>query len=72
MNVIFNNVGREKKTWVARCEGEVTYDWMYRQVKKHGMVMSRDIDFTDSGKILAGMRPIGEYNIDHEEGTNHA
>ena len=72
MKVHFKDVGRDKKTWSAECpenEQDDPWDWMYRQIRARGSVMSRDIDFyqTDesSGKIVVGaVRVIGTYSIE--------
>ena len=58
--VVFKNVGRRKETWSAKCE-EITYDFMFREVKKHG-VMSNNIEFL-GGVIFAGIHNIGTFDI---------
>lgn len=52
MQVKFIGVGRNKKSWEAKCEGELSYDWLYVEVKK--ALMSSAIDFSDDGTIFAG------------------
>ena len=58
--VIFKEVGRRNDSWSAQTN-EITYDFMFGQVKKHG-VMSSDIDFIN-GRIYAGFHCIGTYEI---------
>jgi hypothetical protein len=60
--VKFLNVGRNKISWEAECDGEPTYEWMFGQVKK--ALLSNDIDFTDNGEILAGFRTVGEFEVE--------
>lgn len=59
--VVFSNVGRNKSTWTAKCDGRVTYRWALEQVRAHG-VLSHDLDF-ENGVVYAGMRKIGEFKI---------
>lgn len=64
ITVKFTNVGRGKKTWTAIKEkGELTYNWLYKQIKEQQALMSSDIDFLDDGTILAGFRDVGKYQI---------
>ena len=54
--VVFKNVGRRKESWSVQCE-EITYDFMFREVKKHG-IMSDFIEFL-GGVIYAGVHAVG-------------
>ena len=69
MKVYFENVGRNKATWQAEVKGELTYEWLYNQVKPY--LASRGIDFfldeVGKGEILVGgIRTVGTFRI--EEG----
>lgn len=61
--VKFINVGREKKNWEAECEGDLTYQWLFGQVKKQRALVSNDIDFYKDGRITAGFRTVGRFEI---------
>ena len=64
LKVKFIDVGRYKRTWEAACKGEITHSWLYKQVKKNATIMSKGIDFTESGAILVGgVRVVGRYEI---------
>ena len=65
--VYFKNVGRNDKSWDAKCEN-LDYDWFYSQVRNNAKVMSSDLEFAlreDSkmGDIYAGFYKIGEFEI---------
>lgn len=68
MKVIFENVGYGNASWQAELNGELTYEWLYGQVK--GKCMSRDIDFmlekadNKKGVICAGFHKIGTFRIE--------
>lgn len=68
MKVFFENVGYGNASWQAELNGELTYEWLYGQVK--GKCMSRDIDFAlekenpKNGVILAGFHKIGSFRIE--------
>lgn len=62
MKVKFIDVGRNNKNWEAETDN-VDYDWLYAQVKKHGMVMSSNLNFSDQGTIFAGFQNIGKFEI---------
>lgn len=73
MKVDFIDVGRDKKSWSAEYKvGDDFSQWWIRQIRKHGALMSRDIEFVCSNAegskvtILAGFRPVGTIVI-HEE-----
>lgn len=61
MKVKFIDVGRNKKSWEAECDGELNYNWLYSQAKK--ALMSSDIDFSDDGTIFAGFRSVGKFEV---------
>jgi len=63
--VKFIEVGRSKSNWEAEYRGDLTESWLYKQAKK--ALMSRDIWFTDSGIIFAGIRSVGKFEIIEEE-----
>ena len=68
MKVFFENVGHSSANWQAELNGELTYEWLYKQVR--GKCMSRDIDFMlekandKKGIIVAGFRTIGTFRIE--------
>lgn len=65
----FFDVGRNKAKWTA-CTQSPTYDWLYKNVKKHANIMSRELDFyfvdddMKHGVIEAGFRIIGRYEVE--------
>lgn len=66
MTVYFKSVGHSNVNFEAKCDGELTYEWLYKQVKPY--CMSRNIEFlylkkTNQGTILGGMRIIGEFEV---------
>ena len=73
MKIKFIDVGRNNANWEADCKAEniedLEYEWLYSQVKKRAMVMSKEIDFLlDStnyihGIITAGFHTIGKFTI---------
>ncbi len=73
MKIKFIDVGRNNANWEAECKAEkiedLEYEWLYSQVKKRAMVMSKEIDFlinredNTSGVITAGFRTIGTFTI---------
>ena len=69
IRVKFIEVGRGNKTWEADCPNEITYQWLYNQVKSRGGVMSSNLFFSDSGTIFAGFHPIGKFEIASETST---
>lgn len=64
VNVTFTDVGRGKASWSATCE-EVTFDWLYDQVKSKAMVLSTELNFSEEGTIFAGFHPIGKFQVDY-------
>ena len=73
MKIKFIDVGRNNVSWEAECKAEkiedLEFEWLYSQVKKRAMVMSKEIDFlidcadNTNGVITAGFRPIGKFTI---------
>lgn len=68
MEVKFINVGRSKTSWTAKINNisELTYDWLYKQVKKHLMSTSIDFQFDDisnTGCVYAGVRNVGKFEL---------
>lgn len=69
MKVIFENVGFGNASWQAELNGELTYEWLYKQVREK--CMSRDIEFmlekedNKKGIIVAGFRTIGTFRIEY-------
>lgn len=66
MKVHFSNVGYGNRSWTAECKGELTYEWLYNQIKP--FVKSRDIEFrydeyTGLGLIFGGLHTIGGFQI---------
>lgn len=48
MKVHFINVGYANRSWTAECKSELSYEWLYNQIKPY--VMSRDIEFVTTSK----------------------
>ena len=73
MKIKFIDVGRNNANWEAECKAEtiedLEYEWLYSQVKKRAMVMSKEIDFlinrqdNTNGVITAGFHTIGKFTI---------
>lgn len=69
MKIYFERVGHSNVNFVKECKGELTYEWLYRQIKPY--CMSRDIDFsydenTGEGIIFGGFRAIGGFKIEYD------
>lgn len=69
MKVYFENVGRSKATWQAEVKGELTCEWLYKQVKPY--LASRGIDFflDEVGKgeiVVGGFRTVGTFRIEEQ------
>lgn len=67
MKVLFRNVGYLAANFERECNGELTYKWLYKQVKSY--CMSRNLDFsydedTRQGIIFGGMRVIGKFEVE--------
>lgn len=59
--VKFSDVGRNKRTWEEEI-ADPSQDFLEAAVMMSGALMSRDIACLD-GKIFAGMRSVGTYEI---------
>jgi hypothetical protein len=65
MKIKFTDVGRNKQTWEAVCKGQLTYDWMYEQVKPY--ILSSNIQFAENGAIVVGdVHTMGQFQIVEE------
>ena len=67
MKIYFENVGHSNQYFRAECKGELTYEWLYRQVKPY--CKSRNLNFrydeeTGLGIIIGGLRIIGGFRIE--------
>lgn len=67
MTVTFTDVGRGKMCWTAETDS-VDAAWLYKQVKKHGALGSRGIDFDmlddRRGAIyVGGFREVGQFEL---------
>jgi len=70
--VKFIDVGRNKLSWTAQT-AEVGFDWLYKQVKAKGALMSSDIAFRNehgNGTIYAGVRAVGRFEVVTETVTS--
>jgi len=70
--VKFVDVGVNKLSWTATCK-EISFDWLYKQIKSKGALMSSEISFYNehgSGIIYAGLRAVGRFEIVTETITN--
>ena len=73
MDIAFQNVGRNKRTWTAtlalhRGDTRDTLEMaVIREVKAKSALKSQDVDAimvdNDGGNILAGGRPVGQWRI---------
>lgn len=67
MKVLFERVGHSNVSFVRECKGELTYDWLYEQIKPY--CMSKCIEFnyneeTNEGLIFGGLQTIGGFRIE--------
>ena len=67
MKVYFERVGHSNANFSRECGGELTYEWLYEQVKPY--CMSRNIEFnydeeTGLGLIFGGFYTIGGFKIE--------
>ena len=73
MIVLFENVGRAKKTWASTVDA-IEGDTLLREVRKHGALGSRDVSFlwddeTSEGVVVVGgFRHVGSFRL--VESTN--
>lgn len=69
MKIYFERVGYSNVNFVKECKGELTYEWLYRQIKPY--CMSRDIEFsydeeTNEGLIFGSFQTIGGFKIEYD------
>lgn len=67
MTVHFEKAGHSNVNFSRERKGELTYEWLYKQIKPY--CMSRDIEFnyddkTGLGLIFGGFRTIGGFKIE--------
>lgn len=67
MKVFFERVGHSNANFTRECKGELSYDWLYKQIKPY--CMSRNIEFsyneeTGAGLIFGGLQTIGGFRIE--------
>ena len=67
MKVYFERVGHSNANFSRECNGELTYEWLYKQVKPY--CMSRNLAFsyneeTNKGLIFGGYQTIGWFKIE--------
>lgn len=74
MKLLFENVGREKRTFEIEADGEWTprvldRDTLATKIRAAGRLMSSDVDFTfdDATKtgtvLVGGFRPVGTFRV---------
>lgn len=61
--VKFTDVGGRKMNWEAQLLGELTYEFLYGQIRKKGALYSSGIEFTTDGAIIAGFRTVGRFEV---------
>ena len=71
MKIHFEEVGRQKKSWTAEVatEADLTHEWLVKQVRKSGALMSQGIECIvegDHGRIYAGMHSVGSIRIESQ------
>lgn len=67
MKVYFERVGHSNANYSRECIGELTYEWLYEQVKPY--CMSRNLSFsycelTNEGLIFGRYQTIGGFKIE--------
>ena len=66
MKVYFEKIGYSNAKFESECNGELTYGWLYKQIKpycmSHNLVFSYNED-TKRGTIFGGLRPIGKFEV---------
>lgn len=67
MKVYFERVGHSNINFLRECKDELTYEWLYKQVKPY--CKSRNLDFrydeeTGLGIIIGGLHVIGGFKIE--------
>ena len=68
MVLFFKDIGRNKVCFKKQAPTEITYDWLYEQVKPY--LLSNNLDFLENNKgtvtVFAGMQTVGEIIIEEE------
>jgi hypothetical protein len=68
MILFFKDIGRNKACFKKQAPAEITYDWLYEQVKPY--LLSNNLDFLETFNgtitVLAGMQTVGEIIIEEE------
>ena len=67
MKVYFERVGHSNANFARECKGDLTYEWLYKQIKPY--CMSRHIalsydEETNEGIIFGGFRTIGGFRVE--------
>jgi hypothetical protein len=69
MTVYFESVGAQRKTWSAELE-TLSDSALLRQIRKHGALMSRGVDFewegcgTAAAILVGGVRQVGTVRVE--------
>lgn len=65
MQLKFINIGNTNANFTRECRGQLTYEWLLKQVKPY--LYSHNIDFAENQKgtitVFAGMQTVGEIQI---------
>lgn len=64
--VYFERVGNSNANFVREYEKELTYEWLYRQVKPYCMLQNLDFSYNEEtyeGLIFGGFHTIGGFRI---------
>ena len=67
MKVYFERVGHSNANYSRECNGELTYEWLYEQVKPYCMSRNLSIrysELTNEGLTFGGYQTIGAFKID--------
>lgn len=68
MILFFKDIGHSKACFKKQAPAEITYDWLYNQVKPY--LFSNNLDFLENSKgtvtVFAGMQTVGEIIIEEE------
>lgn len=64
MKVFFEGVGYSNASFSRECGGELTYNWLYKQIKPYCMSCCIEFSYdeeTGEGLIFGGLRTIGTF-----------
>ena len=68
MTLFFKNIGHSKACFKKQSPAEITYEWLYNQVKPY--LYSKNLDFLENNKgtvtVFAGMQTVGEIIVEEE------